>query len=72
MNPSGEIVGFYTDAGNRIRGFLRDGDEYVSIDFPGSISTRAIGINARGDIVGVYMDASRRLHGFLAEVVRKP
>ena len=35
-----------------------DAAEFVSIDVPGAIATRAFGINARGDIVGSYTDAT--------------
>ena len=38
---------------------------YVRIHVPGSIETRANGINARGDIVGFYTDAEGALHAFL-------
>ena len=69
-NPSGEIVGVFTDQSNKTHGFLRTDDDYLSIDFPGATATRAFGINARGDIVGTYVSGGRT-HGFLAEVVRK-
>ena len=52
-------------------GFLRAGEDYRSIDFPGATRTRAFGINARGDIVGTYIHAAWLVHGFLAEVAHK-
>lgn len=39
--------------------------EFVTIDFPGSIDSRAVGINPAGDIVGRYLDTSGHSHGFL-------
>jgi uncharacterized membrane protein len=44
------------DEGNAVR--------FVAIDYPGSVETRAFGINPRGDIVGMYGDALGA-HGFL-------
>jgi uncharacterized membrane protein len=38
---------------------------FVKIDFPGSILTRANGINARGDVTGRYDDVNGVGHGFL-------
>jgi hypothetical protein len=38
---------------------------FTTIDVPGSIDTRVIGINPQGDMVGQYTDAVRVNHGFL-------
>jgi probable HAF family extracellular repeat protein len=38
---------------------------FITIDFPGAISTNAQGINAQGEIVGGYTDTGGRAHGFL-------
>jgi probable HAF family extracellular repeat protein len=38
---------------------------FITIDFPGAISTNAQGINAQGEIVGGYTDTAGRSHGFL-------
>ena len=64
INPSGDIVGFYTGAGVT-HGFLLSGGNFTSIDFPGAASTSPSGINARGDIVGGYVDADGVTHGSL-------
>jgi probable HAF family extracellular repeat protein len=37
---------------------------FRSIDVPGAVATRALGINARGEIVGSYTDAAGMTHGF--------
>jgi hypothetical protein len=39
-------------------------DTYVSIDFPGALSTDVSGISASGDVVGTYTDSSNVVHGF--------
>jgi len=72
VNPSGEIVGFFTDSANKTHGFLLRKGDFTTIDFPGAdvVSTQARGINPQGDIVGFYVskDASgvSHTHGFVA------
>ena len=72
MNPSGEIVGAYRDAGSKVHGFLMTGGRFFSIDYPGSgvRATQAFGINPQGDVVGAYMDAAGVTHGFLLTQTR--
>lgn len=69
INSSGEIVGRYLSAENRSHGFLRSEDgDYVTIDFPGSVSGISTGINRQGDIVGYYRnsdDPATTQHGYL-------
>jgi probable HAF family extracellular repeat protein len=75
INPRGDIVGSYCDAGGavpcsrtagHVRGFqLSNEGEFTSFDFPDGIGTTGNGINPRGDIVGGYIDQSGRTHGFL-------
>jgi uncharacterized membrane protein len=45
----------------------KDQLQFVSIDFPGSVSTVANGINTRGEIVGTYLNvvSATDHHGFL-------
>jgi len=64
INPTGEIVGVYHDAAG-FHGFVRTGDQYLSVNFPGAAATRVFGINPRGDIVGSYI-AGNRTFGFVA------
>jgi uncharacterized membrane protein len=72
INPSREIVGFFTDSANKTHGFLLRKGEFTTIDFPGGdvVATQARGINPQGNIVGLYVsrDASGLLHthGFVA------
>jgi hypothetical protein len=66
VNPSGAVVGNYTDSGGVGHGYLRDKNgTFTTIDFPSSISTFAGYINAEGDIVGEYADSSNVGHSFL-------
>jgi probable HAF family extracellular repeat protein len=37
---------------------------FRSIDVPGAVATRALGINAHGEIVGSYTDAAGKTYGF--------
>lgn len=70
INPQGEIVGSYTEAGVTHGFLLRDG-VFTTIDYPDApgaktASTEAWGINARGDIIGRYTVAGRpSVLGFL-------
>lgn len=64
INNSGQIVGFFYDAGNRTHGFLDTGGSFTTIDAPGAIDTYAYGINDSGQIVGSFDDALGS-HGFV-------
>jgi hypothetical protein len=64
VNPSGAIVGAYTDNGGVTHGYLYNGT-FTTIDFPGATLTFAGGNNPEGDIVGEYNDTSGLGHSFL-------
>jgi probable HAF family extracellular repeat protein len=66
INDSGQIVGWYVDAGGR-HGFLLDNGTYTTLDPSGSIRTEAYGINNAGKIVGSYTDAAVHWHCFLLD-----
>ena len=68
INPSGALVGTYTDSSKKVHGFLQlpDGSAPITIDFPNAVSTATFGINPGGAIVGQYTDTSGHTHGFLA------
>jgi probable HAF family extracellular repeat protein len=66
INASGQVVGFYFDAGGIGHGFLFDHASYTTLDVPGSTSTEAYGINDSGQIVGSY-SAGRAAPGFLLD-----
>jgi hypothetical protein len=67
VNPSGRIVGAYTDANGVTHGYLLYHNKFVALDFPGSLFTFAGGNNANGDIVGAYSLTKNAavLHSFL-------
>jgi uncharacterized membrane protein len=66
MNTRREVVGVFTDANRKVRGFLVDADwQFTMIDVPGASITRAFGINSRGDVVGAYVSGTNT-HGYLA------
>jgi uncharacterized membrane protein len=66
VNPRGEIVGVYTDPAGRLHGFVRDDDDYLTLDVPGATATRAFGINAGGDVVGAFVDGAGVTRAFIA------
>jgi hypothetical protein len=64
INDLRQLVGYYTDAASTLIGFLRQpSGQFVSIIFPGALSTQAYGINDCGIVVGVWGDANTA-HGF--------
>jgi len=65
INESGQIVGFYREAGGRERGFLYQDGNWTTIDHPDANDTWAEGISDSGIIVGSYTDAAGVYHGFL-------
>jgi hypothetical protein len=65
VNPSGAVVGAYTDSGGVTHGYLRYHGTFTTNDFPGSIFTFDGGNNPEGDIVGLYTDTSSVSHSFL-------
>jgi hypothetical protein len=77
INPSGQIVGSYTDTTGRCHGYVRAANgAFTQIDapdagtgpfpqgtFPSNITP--MGINPAGAIIGFYVDASSVQHGFV-------
>jgi hypothetical protein len=64
INDLRQLVGYYTDATSTLVGFLRQpSGQFVSIIFPGALSTQIDGINDCGIVVGVWGDGSTA-HGF--------
>jgi len=64
---SGNIVGYYLDASNVNHGFLKIGNSYQTVNYPGLINdTFVYGISSTtGKIVGNYADTSNNHHGFV-------
>jgi uncharacterized membrane protein len=70
MNPSGAVVGAYTDGAGAGHGFLMQDGQFTSIDFPGAHTTAARGVNPRGDIVGWYVGSDKHEHAFVGSPER--
>jgi len=72
VNPSGEIVGFFTDSAKRLMASCSERAISLPSTFQGQTWSRRRpgGINPQGDIVGFYVskDASgvSHTHGFVA------
>ena len=65
VNPSGVIVGDFTDSAGVSHGYALENGTFTTIDFPGSTSTSVGGNNPEGDIVGLYFDSAGVGHGYL-------
>ena len=65
VNPSGAVVGAYTDSGGVTHGYLLYHGTFTTIDFPGAIFTFAGGNNPEGDVIGEYVDTANVAHSFL-------
>jgi uncharacterized membrane protein len=64
INNRGQIVGQYNTGDGVIHGFLKDGDAYTEIAFPGAPNTTANGISNSGILVGLYGEAGAGPYGF--------
>jgi len=71
VNDSGQVVGYYSDAGGRFHGFLYSGGNYTTIDV-GARGTFLNGINDAGQIVGTYVDSLGQNHGFVGSFQPNP
>jgi hypothetical protein len=65
INNRGDIAGFDTDAQGNVDSFLLSnwGHE-TTLDYPGAMSTQALGVNDGDEVVGVYTDSDMSMHGF--------
>src|SRR5438034_2505816 len=65
INPAGTtVVGVYSPSQNVTAGFVNEGRSFQELQFPGTASTYASGINAAGEVVGSFADANGTYHGF--------
>ncbi|MCC6860115.1 MAG: hypothetical protein IT158_16230 [Bryobacterales bacterium] len=64
INNQGQVVGQYYTADGVVHGFLKDGDFYTEIAFPGAPNTAAFSINNSGVVVGLYGEAGTGPFGF--------
>ncbi|HET9385047.1 MAG TPA: hypothetical protein VFO67_07850 [Gemmatimonadales bacterium] len=72
INDSSVIVGTYVEEvsswpGFRYRGFLKQADQFSSLDYPGALFTFADDINNLGQVVGTYTDSQGYSHGFIKD-----
>jgi probable HAF family extracellular repeat protein len=66
INAAGDIAGIYNAGyGTPDHGFLKVGDSYISIDYPGAALTYVFGLNDSGVVSGTYRDAMGVLKGFV-------
>jgi len=65
INDSGQITGYYNDTSG-YHSFVKNGNTYTAIVFPGAIGTFAQKINNAGQVVGYYEDYKFSYHGFIA------
>ena len=66
INPAGTTTGYYVDANDAGRGYVRARDGTLTIfDVPGASYVFSGSINPRGVISGSYLDADSVVHGFL-------
>jgi probable HAF family extracellular repeat protein len=68
----GRTAGGYVDDRGRLHGFLKDGEDFTVIDFPGAAATFVSRLNSQGQIVGTYGDRTDAVaadlpHGFLLD-----
>jgi probable HAF family extracellular repeat protein len=65
INTAGLICGVYFDVSGNVHGFVKSGNSYTTLDYPGAIGgTYAEGINDSGEVVGLYSDGTTE-SGFL-------
>jgi len=67
INDSDQVVGYFIDSDKYWHGFLKSGNRYIVIDYPGADDTAVFGINNSGQIVGTFWDSAGIAHGFLLE-----
>jgi len=65
INPGRAIAGTYVDSSFVEHSFLRTGDVFTTIDFPGPFLTEVLAINPAGDIVGDFCNAITCFQGFV-------
>ncbi len=65
INNNNVVAGGYIDSTGIQHGFVLDGKNFTSFDYPGSVGvTTAEGINDNGQVSGLYTDSSGNRHAF--------
>jgi hypothetical protein len=67
INDRGQIVGSFQDAQGSIHGYVMEGTDFQTFDFPSASLTIPRAISNSGTIVGGYSDAFGNAHGFVLE-----
>ncbi len=60
VNNNGDIVGRFNASG-----FVKTGQQWVPVHYPGAWNTRVLDINDDGVIVGWYENPGNQIHGFI-------
>jgi hypothetical protein len=60
VNNAGIVSGFFGSSG-----FLLNAGVLTTVNFPGAMSTQALGLNNKGDVVGDFVDSMGVMHGFV-------
>ncbi len=66
VNNQGLILGYYALADGSYHGFLKMGETYVPLDYPGTTTTVTQTLNDFSRIVGYFVDGEGNSHGFTA------
>jgi hypothetical protein len=76
INNNNIIVGTYSvrddDFNFHYYGFIKQGDSFTTIEYPGATETYVNGINDFDQIVGEYVDSSSVTHGFIGNLIPIP
>jgi hypothetical protein len=68
LNESNDMVGLFIGQDGVQHGFLKRGDVFTALDFPGAVGTTfPFQVNDPGTIVGIYIDGQGVTHSFSAE-----
>ena len=67
INSNDVIVGQYLTQGTQ-HGFIRNGKEWSTVDFPSSAGTQMSAVNDKGKAVGHWYDGNGHEHSFLLDV----
>jgi len=67
VSGSGSLAGNYMNAATVTYGFIKTGENFTLVSYPGAAATYALGINNSGAVAGYYIDATANHshHGFL-------
>lgn len=69
INNNGVVAGGYIDSSGIQHGFVLDGKNLTSFDYPGAVAvTTAEGINDAGQVSGLYQDSAGNRHAFEYDV----